>query len=91
MVAVNFVVSEDCQVLAQVMAAEMEETGLAQVSDVQKVLEDYSKLRLEDAHAVCALSEMAVSVSTNKMLMARFVVTVFLNKTLGRLIPKVSL
>lgn len=81
---------EDCQILAQVLAAEIDQAATTKVIDIPKVLEAYGRLRLEEVHAVCTLSNIASMISTRKILVAQLVLTVMLSKTLGRLAPKVS-
>ncbi|CAM9713069.1 unnamed protein product [Sphacelaria rigidula] len=80
---------EDCQILAQVLAAEIDQAATTKVIDIPKVLEAYGRLRLEEVHAVCTLSNIASMISTRKILVAQLVLTVMLSKTLGRLAPKV--
>lgn len=83
------VLAEDCQILAQLLAAGKEPTEAAQVCDIPKVLQAYNKLRFEDAHAVCQLSEIGAALTVRKILAAQLILTLLLNKTLGRLAPKV--
>lgn len=88
--AANPILPEDCQVLAQLLAAEMKKTGATQVDNFPQVLEAYNNLRLEDAHAVCELSEIGSALGFRKTLTAQLTLAVLLNKTLGRIAPKVS-
>lgn len=76
--------------LAHLIAAETQKTGQTQVEEFPQVLEAFNKLRLEDAHAVCELSEIGSVLGSRKTLTAQLTLTLLLNKTLGRLAPKVS-
>ncbi|CAN0145885.1 unnamed protein product [Scytosiphon promiscuus] len=80
---------EDCQVLAHALTAGTESTGAARVCDIPRALEAFNKLRLGDAHAVCEVSEIGAALTARKTLAAQFIHTSLLNKTLGRLAPKV--
>lgn len=62
-----------------------------QSTDISTVLEAYNKRRLGDALAVTKLSEegMGGARSMRPAFMAQLALTVLLNKTLGRLFPKV--
>lgn len=59
--------------------------------DIPKVLETYNERRWEDAVAICELSEegMGGGRSVRPAFAAQLALTVLLNKTLGRLAPKV--
>lgn len=83
---------EDCQVLAQVLDSAAEEKGIAQPLDVPKVLETYNEKRLEDAQAACTLSEIAMGGrrTIRPAFAAQMLLMMILNKTLGRLFPKVN-
>lgn len=85
-------VAEDCQVLAAVVGLfEGEGKPEGQPTDIPTVLQAYNDRRLDNAHAVCELSEegMGGGRSMRPAFMAQLFVVVFLNKTLGRLFPKV--
>ena len=74
--------------LAQVLDSGQEESASV---DVLTALNIYNKLRLEDAHAVCALSQLMVGKGpTSPAFVAQLLLTVLLNKTLGKVAPKVS-
>lgn len=79
---------EDCRILAQVIDSELEKSGSI---DVPPVLNTYNKLRLEDVHAVCALSEEGLGGARSMRLAfaAQLMLITLLNKTLGKLAPKV--
>lgn len=72
------------------MAAEADKGGAKETRDLPKILQAYSKLRLEDVHAVCELSDIGASMTLKKTLVAQLMLTVVLNKTLGRITPKVN-
>ncbi|CAM9316308.1 unnamed protein product [Hapterophycus canaliculatus] len=82
---------EDCQVLAQVLEAATEGESETRPVDVPKVLDAYNERRFEDARAVCELSEegMGAGRTMRPAFAAQLFLTVLLNKTLGRLAPKV--
>lgn len=69
------------------MAAGQETTEAPQACDLPKALEAYNKARFADAHAVCELSEMGTALTMRKAVSARLILTLTLNKTLGRLAP----
>ncbi|CAN0145901.1 unnamed protein product [Scytosiphon promiscuus] len=80
---------EDCQVLAQLLAAETRKTGAVKADRFPEVLEVYNKHRLGDVHAACELSEIGSALGIRKTLTAQLTLTLLLNKTLGRLFPKI--
>lgn len=91
-VVVHSASPEDCQILAQLLDSATDGEGLAQTIDVPKVLETYNERRLEDAQAVCTLSEIGMggSRSMRPAFAMQMLLMVILNKTLGRLAPKVN-
>lgn len=85
-------VAEDCQVFAEVLETATEGTDEARPVDVPKVLDAYNERRFEDALAVCELSEEGIGGgrTMRPAFAAQLFLTVLLNKTLGRLAPKVG-
>ncbi len=75
--------------LCRILDAEEGEKGCV---DVQSVLRTFNELRLPDAHAVCAMSEVGFggARSTRPAFAAQLMLTMLLNKTLGKLAPEVS-
>lgn len=59
--------------------------------DVAALFKEYNDRRLEDVIAVCEISEVGMggSRSIRPLFMARLLTIMLLNKTLGRLAPKV--
>ncbi|CAM9788399.1 unnamed protein product [Scytosiphon promiscuus] len=82
---------EDCQVFAQVLESAGADKDGPRPVDVPKVLGAYNERRFEDALAVCELSEegMGGGRTMRPAFAAQLFLTVLLNKTLGRLAPKV--
>lgn len=78
--------------LAQVLDSATEREGAAQPVDVPKVLDAYNERRFEDAQAACTLSEIGMGGgrSMNPAFAAQLFLAVMLNKTFGRIAPKVT-
>lgn len=77
---------------SQILETAREGKDEAQPVDVPKVLEAYNERRFEDALAVCELSEegMGGGRTMRPAFAAQLFLTVLLNKTLGRIAPKVG-
>lgn len=85
----TFLVTEDCKVLSCVLRESS--TSASVKVDIPAALETYNVRRHEDVIAVCTVSELGMGGgrSMRPGFIAQMMVTMTLNKTLGRLLPKV--